>query len=140
MTIGAYAFANSNSSYTEFTVNDNVREVKQGAFNNSKIHNIVIEEGVKAIYENAFYSRNNVAEGQILEIPATIDYIGTKAFYGYKASEIDVNEFNVKYADIDGELLTFEVKEYEEECDYEYSEKYYIKYHATLEDLMKSMR
>lgn len=41
---------------------------------------------------------------------------------------------------IDGELLTFEVKEYEEECDYEYSEKYYIKYHATLEDLMKSMR
>lgn len=106
MTIGAYAFANSNSSYTDLTIKNNVREVKQGAFNNSKIHNIVIEEGVKAIYENAFYSRNNVAEGQILEIPATIDYIGTKAFYGYKASEIDVNEFNVKYADIDGELLT----------------------------------
>lgn len=106
MTIGAYAFANSNSSYTEFTVNDNVREVKQGAFNNSKIHNIVIEEGVKAIYENAFASRYNVAEGQTLEIPASVDYIGTKAFYGYKANEIDVNDANAKYADIDGALLT----------------------------------
>ncbi|MBQ8299361.1 MAG: leucine-rich repeat protein [Clostridia bacterium] len=105
MTIGAYAFANSNSSYTDFEIKNNVREVKEGAFNNTKVHNITIEEGVKAIYENAFASRYNVAEGQVLTIPASIDYIGTKAFYGYKASEIAVDDANAKYVDVEGKLL-----------------------------------
>lgn len=106
MTIGANAFANSNATHSSITIKNNVREVKQGAFSNTKINKIVIENGVKAIHENAFYSRNNAANEETLEIPASVDYIGTKAFYGYKAKSIQVDDTNQNYADIDGLLLT----------------------------------
>ena len=106
MTIGEYAFANSNGIYSNVTIKNNVREVKNGAFENTIIDEIVIESGVKSIQEKAFYTQRGVFNNKTLNIPSTIDHIGMGAFAGYKANNIVVDSVNEKYASIFDLVLT----------------------------------
>ena len=110
MTIGAYAFANSNGIYSNVTINDNVREVKYGAFENTIIDEITIESGVRSIQEKAFYTQRGAFNDKTLTIPDSIDYIGMGAFSGYKASKIVVDSANEKYTSIEDLVLTDKAK------------------------------
>ncbi len=105
MTIGAYAFANSNGIYENITIKGNVREVKYAAFENTIIDEIVIEDGVKSIGSKAFYTQRGNYNDETLNIPASIDNIGVGAFAGYKASAIIVSTENKKYISINNLAL-----------------------------------
>ena len=106
MTIGSYAFAGSTGIYPTLTIKENVREVKAVAFEGTVINEIIIESGVKAIGERAFYTTRGTFNNKTLNIPATIDYIGLGAFAGYKADSIIVDSANEKYTTIDNTVLT----------------------------------
>lgn len=108
MTFGEYSFANSNSEYATLTLKENVREVKEGAFSNTIINGIVIENGVKSIEREAFYTTRGTYEGRILEIPGTVSNIGPAAFAGYKAAEIIVSDDNSNYSSISNQILVDE--------------------------------
>lgn len=112
MTIGQYAFSknidvgysNGNQGFNMIAIKSNVREVKANAFRGVGIDSLVIEEGVKAIYGSAFYETIG-SEGEVLNIPASIDYIENSAFGGRAVLEINVADDNISYKDIGEKLL-----------------------------------
>ena len=108
MTFGEYSFANSNSIYSKLTLKENVREVKEGAFSNNTIDEIVINDGVKSIEAKAFYTLKGEMMGKTLEIPKSIDNISPLAFYGNKFEKIVVDSENNIYSDIDNIVLVSE--------------------------------
>lgn len=100
MSIEEYAFANSNATYEEVIINDNVRTVASNAFAYTKIKNLVIEEGVFAIGSYAFKAINSGSEDAELIIPASLKEIGVEAFYGLDINKISVDSANTNFKEI----------------------------------------
>ena len=112
MTIGKYAFSNNTSvgydandaTFETVVIKSNVREVKEDAFRGRGINSLTIEDGVKSIETCAFYETIG-SEGEILEIPASVDNITDGAFGGRLVEKIIVSEENQKYKDVDDKAL-----------------------------------
>lgn len=116
MTFGAYSFTNidnegniySRETYESFTLKENVREVKEFAFARTLINKLVISEGVKAIYGGAFNGETRTNTPYELEIPASIDTLGTQGkespFIFTELSKISVDLNNTKYKSVDSGL------------------------------------
>ncbi|MBR3887484.1 MAG: leucine-rich repeat protein [Clostridia bacterium] len=105
MSIGEYAFANSHATYEELLINDNVRIVRASAFENTKIKNIIIEDGVYEIADYAFKASNSGSAESELKIPASIRAIGKEAFYGVDLNRISVDSANTVYKEIYNQFL-----------------------------------
>ena len=102
MTIGKYAFTNSNGTYNDLLVNDNVREVKEGAFYNTRVNELIIEDGVKSIESNAFRNiETSRSVATFIEIPASVDNISEGAFARMLVGELIVSATNTKYKAVD---------------------------------------
>ncbi len=105
MSIGSYAFANSNQSYDEVIIKNNVRVVNDYAFYNTKIKKITIEDGAYKIGKSAFEASDSGSAGMRLSIPSTIKEIGQAAFYGVDISQIIVDTTNANFIQIDNKFL-----------------------------------
>lgn len=78
-TIGKYAFYNC--PMTSFTVPYHIKEIKKGAFDGcSELSTLSIQNGVEAIYDNAFYDCSKLRN---VHLPSSVTYLGNYSL-GYK--------------------------------------------------------
>ena len=105
MSIRENAFSNINTTFEKVTLKNNVRVVYPNAFYNTKVKNIVIEDGLYEIGASAFECSNSGSTTGELLIPASVVNIGKAAFYGVDFNRIIVDATNTTYKEIYGKYL-----------------------------------
>ena len=84
-----YSYAFSNSEVLEHvTFASTVKEIMEGAFYESTVTSVTLNEGLEAIGEGAFY----YSALESLTLPSTIKEIMAEAFYGSSITSITLNE------------------------------------------------
>ena len=87
--IGASAFSNNVNLSGALTIPSGVRNIKNSAFQNTKIESLTIESGVTGIQDNAFQGLSSIT-GDIT-IPSSVDIIGNGGFYGLGGDHIYID-------------------------------------------------
>ncbi len=108
MSISANAFngAATISGVSNLRLNKNLREIKNSAFENCNIGNIIFEEnGVRKLGDRAFYLAGGTLNTTI-NFPASLKEIGNDCFYGYKIRSMTVEDENENFKIIGGISLS----------------------------------